>query len=61
MGLSPYQYVIQCRVERARLLLQRGDLTIEQVALLVGFADQSHLTYHFKRLIGVTPKRFMQG
>lgn len=61
MGLSPYQYVIQCRVERARLLLQRGDLAIEQVALLVGFADQSHLTYHFKRLIGVTPKRFMQG
>lgn len=60
MGLTPYQYVIQCRVERARLLFQRGDFTITQIALLVGFADQSHLTYHFKRLVGVTPKQFLQ-
>lgn len=47
MGVTPYQYVIQCRVERARLLLLRG-LTIGEIAILVGFSDQSHLTYHFK-------------
>lgn len=59
-GATPYQYVIQCRVEQARLLLQRRELTISEVALTVGFHDQSHLTYHFKRIIGVTPKRFLQ-
>ncbi len=60
LGITPYQYVIQCRVERARLLLQRGDLTIRQVATVVGFADQSHLTYHFKRMLGITPNQFLQ-
>lgn len=58
-GITPYQYVIQCRIERAKLLLRQGDLTIRQVATLVGFADQSHLTYHFKRILGVTPKQFL--
>ena len=60
LGITPHQYVIQCRVERARLLLQRGDLTIRQVATVVGFADQSHLTYHFKRILGITPNQFLQ-
>lgn len=60
LGITPHQYVIQCRVERARLLLQRGELTIRQVATVVGFADQSHLTYHFKRILGITPNQFLQ-
>lgn len=60
MGITPYQYVIQRRVERAKLLLRRGDLTIQEIALQVGFADQSHLTYLFKRILGVTPKQFLQ-
>ena len=60
MGITPYQYVIQCRVERAKLLLLQG-LTIGEIANLVGFSDQSHLTYHFKRIVGVTPKRFLLG
>lgn len=60
LGITPHQYVIQCRVERARLLLQRGELTIRQVATVVGFVDQSHLTYHFKRILGITPNQFLQ-
>ncbi|MDJ0589827.1 MAG: AraC family transcriptional regulator [Pleurocapsa sp. MO_226.B13] len=59
-GTTPYQYVIQCRVERAKLLLQQRKLTIAEVATMVGFHDQSHLTYHFKRILGTTPKRFLQ-
>lgn len=56
-GISPHQYVIQQRVERAKLLLTTTDLAIANVALQVGFSSQSHLTQHFKRLTGMTPKQ----
>ena len=54
-GLAPHQYVIACRVERAKSLLLKGELTIAQVAYVVGFADQSHLNHHFKHLLGIRP------
>lgn len=54
-GLSPHQFVIRCRVERAKQLLQQGR-SIAETALLVGFVDQSHLNRHFKRWLGITPK-----
>jgi AraC family transcriptional regulator len=55
-GIAPHQYVIQRRVERADFLLRKGDMTLAEVAGAVGFADQSHLDRHFKRIIGVSPK-----
>jgi AraC family transcriptional regulator len=58
-GLPPHQYVIQRRVERAKELLQAGaDLPLAEVAALAGFSDQSQFCHHFKRLVGVTPRRF---
>jgi AraC family transcriptional regulator len=57
-GLSPYQYVIYCRIERAKTLLLRGQLKISEVSSLVGFHDQSQFTRHFKRLLGITPREF---
>jgi AraC family transcriptional regulator len=59
-GHSPYQFVIKCRVERARELLLNSDLSIAQITYTVGFANQSHLTNHFKRMLGVTPKMVRQ-
>lgn len=59
-GISPHQFVIQRRIERAQQLLRQGKLTISEIALQVGFAHQSHLNYHFKRLVGVTPKMLLQ-
>jgi AraC family transcriptional regulator len=58
MGLPPHQYVIQQRVERARLLLKRRDRTIADIALECGFGNQSHLTKQFKKLYGITPKKY---
>jgi AraC family transcriptional regulator len=55
-GLTPHQYVIHRRVERAKELLLNGELTIAEVAYSVGFANQSHLNRHLKRLLGVTPR-----
>jgi AraC family transcriptional regulator len=56
-GISPHQYVIKQRVERAKLLLSKTDLTIADIAQQVGFSSQSHLTQHFKRLTRMTPKQ----
>lgn len=58
MGIAPYQYVIQQRVERAKQLLRQQDLSIAEIALRCGFASQGHLNLHFKRSVGVTPKEF---
>jgi len=57
-GLPPHQYVIRQRVERAKRLIAARRLSLAEVALAVGFSDQSQLTRHFKRLVGVTPGRF---
>ncbi|RUT06388.1 hypothetical protein DSM106972_026450 [Dulcicalothrix desertica PCC 7102] len=56
-GTSPHQYVIQQRVERAKLMLSKTDIAIADIALQVGFSSQSHLTQQFKRLTGITPKQ----
>ncbi|WP_026735834.1 helix-turn-helix transcriptional regulator [Fischerella sp. PCC 9605] len=60
MGIAPYQYVIQQRVERAKQLLKQGKVTITDIALQCGFANQSHFTKHFRQLTGVTPKTYQQ-
>jgi AraC family transcriptional regulator len=57
MGISPHQYVIQQRVEQAKMMLKRTDLAIADIALQVGFSSQSHFTQQFKRLTGMTPKQ----
>jgi AraC family transcriptional regulator len=58
-GLPPHQYVITRRVERAQHLLRaHGELALAEVALSVGFSDQSQFSLHFKRIVGVTPRQF---
>ena len=57
-GLPPHQYVILRRVERAKHLLRAGTgLSLAEVAACAGFSDQSQFSHHFKRLLGVTPRR----
>jgi AraC family transcriptional regulator len=57
VGQSIHQYVIRRKVERAAWLLQKSQLPIGQVALEAGFAHQSHLAVHMRRLMGTTPKK----
>jgi AraC-like DNA-binding protein/quercetin dioxygenase-like cupin family protein len=56
-GLAPYEYLVSRRVDAATSLLAQGR-TVTEVAALTGFADQSHLHRHFRRITGVTPGRF---
>jgi AraC family transcriptional regulator len=59
-GLSPYRFLLKQRVNRAKELLLMGDLPIIDVAIAVGFYDQSHLTRHMRRLLGMSPKQLRQ-
>jgi AraC family transcriptional regulator len=61
IGQSLHQYIITQRVEAAERLLLAGRLTLAEIALQVGFTDQSHLARHFKRHCGLTPKRFAEA
>ena len=57
-GLTPHQYVISRRVERARRLLAKGGRSIAAIAAETGFASQSHLTEMFRREVGMTPRAY---
>ena len=54
-GESPLAHLRRRRVERAQQMLLQPDLSLAEIALCCGFADQSHLTKSFRRLVGCTP------
>jgi AraC-like DNA-binding protein len=56
-GIAPHQYLTSRRVDLARRLLLDGQPP-GQAAAAAGFHDQSHLTRHFKRVVGTTPGRY---
>jgi AraC-like DNA-binding protein len=57
-GTTPHYFVINRRVERARDMLARTNYSLAEIALAVGFADQSHLSRHFRHIVGSTPREF---
>jgi AraC family transcriptional regulator len=59
--LSPYQYILRRRVERAKLLLRSRVHSIAEVAVLCGFGSQAHLHAAFKARTGVTPGTYRRG
>ncbi len=61
MGITPYQYLIQQRVEQARQLLPLTKRAIAEIALQCGFNSQSHFTKHFKDATGMTPNNYRKN
>ncbi len=57
-GISPYSYLETIRIGKAKKFLEQGIMPVD-VALQTGFTDQSHFTNFFKKLIGLTPKQYM--
>jgi len=57
-GISPYNYLQTIRISKAKKMLEQGVAPID-VAFKTGFTDQSHFTNFFKKLIGLTPKQYM--
>jgi AraC family transcriptional regulator len=58
-GQSPIAYIISKRIELARSLLFDEELEICDIALRLGFSDQSHFTRTFHRLTGYPPRRYI--
>jgi AraC family transcriptional regulator len=55
-GHSPHRYVMLARVERAAALLRGSSLSLAEIALQTGFADQSHMARHVQQRHGISPK-----
>lgn len=60
VGVPPYAYLVQLRVNRAQTMLCQG-AAVADVAYACGFSDQSHLTRTFKKAIGVPPGRYARS
>lgn len=54
-GMTPYQWLLNERVNRARALLRASNTSLAEVAFTCGFADQSHFTRVFSAIVGATP------
>lgn len=54
-GYTPHQYVINQRIDRAKDLLLKTDISITEIAYLLGFSTPAHFTHHFRRKTGVPP------
>lgn len=57
-GLTPHAYVTHLRIVRAGRLLRQSQLTLPEIALMLGFAGQSHFGAVFRRYLGVTPQYY---
>ena len=60
-GQSPYQYILNFRIQKAKLLLSDPVLQIKQIGREVGFHNVNHFIRHFKRITGVTPGQYRAG
>jgi AraC family transcriptional regulator len=58
MGVAPHRYLVRRWIVEAKRLLAKGQLSIVEVALAVGFANQSHFGQAFRQVVGTTPRRY---
>ncbi|MBW4558127.1 MAG: AraC family transcriptional regulator [Trichormus sp. ATA11-4-KO1] len=58
VGEPPHRYILQRRIERAKVLLKVTRFSSAEIAYQVGFSNPSHFTAQFRKLSGVTPKQF---
>jgi AraC family transcriptional regulator len=58
LGVPPHQYVLQARIREAQRQLATERAAISEVALRLGFSDQSHFSRTFRKVTGTTPARY---
>ncbi|MBW5447170.1 helix-turn-helix domain-containing protein [Cohnella sp. CFH 77786] len=59
-GMSPYQFLIHFRFQKAKeLLINKESLTVKAIASQVGFLDSSHFVSTFRRLVVITPVKYL--
>jgi AraC family transcriptional regulator len=60
-GLAPHQFLIHLRVSLARDMMLKGGQSLAMVAQQAGFADHSHMTRHFREVLGATPSDVLKS
>jgi transcriptional regulator GlxA family with amidase domain len=60
-GVTPRDYVMRVRLERAKTLLANTGSSLCEIALDCGFCDQAHMSRMFHQLVGATPSRWRKG
>jgi AraC-like DNA-binding protein len=60
-GVSPYQYHLQVKIGRARLMLRETDLPIKQIAKILGFRSAYHFSKLFKNRTAISPSQWRKG
>jgi len=61
MGVSPYKYVMQVRINEAKKLLKKNKYSVEAVSEMCGFASQYHFSYAFKKSEGIPPIQYAKN
>jgi AraC family transcriptional regulator len=59
--VAPHRYLLRERIHESQKLLLSGRLSICEVALKLGFSDQSHFTQVFRKVTGITPRRYQRS
>jgi len=60
IGVSPQQYIIHYRLEKACELMQHTNLNIKQIAIITGFYDQLYFSRLFKKYYKMNPSQYMK-
>ena len=60
-GETPYAYLMTRRIERAKALLRRGDLSVTEVCMAVGCTSLGSFSARFTQLVGQTPTAYRDG
>lgn len=58
VGLTPYEYVMSKRIDRAKALIMTGEKSMLEIAIETGFCSQSHFNKVFKAQTGTTPANY---
>ena len=60
-GTSPYDYLLQRRIEEARLMLRYSAFSVKEIAFRLKFSDQYYFSNYFKRKTGMSPQKYRKG
>ncbi|MCY1249297.1 HTH-type transcriptional activator RhaR [compost metagenome] len=61
MGSTPFRWLLQQRIEKAKDLLQFSPTSLSEIATACGFSDQSHFTRAFVQAVGATPRQWRRS
>ncbi len=60
-GMSPHQYILLCRINRAKQLLMNRQMSLAEISASTGFCDQSHFTRSFQKIVKTTPSSYARS